>query len=526
MSLFGLIDRLDDRINPIVVKELRQAVKSRLVAGMLLVFLGLQMLVAALVIGTRPERLADPDFGSFHPGRDLFQVLQVGLLGACMMLIPIYASVRLSLERSDTNVDLLFISTLKPRSIISGKFFSALVLVVLVFSCCLPFLTFAYLLRGIDVQILLLVLALDAIFILLSLQACLFLASIPVPRMAKIVILVLAFFQLFYLFVFAVMLTEDMIRQSERFIREDVTWTGIGLAGLFALCATALLFCWSVALISPPSANRALPGRICLVAISLVTGGICWFLAFTTTTPSFDFVFVIWAVMSVSLFCLQFVISMNEREWCGNRVARTIPRFPLFRPLAFLFYSGSAGGVMLSALGVGTTILAYGILGSLIPPRLYSHEEPWVSRCVTMFLYTYCYALSAVLLRYYLLRDRINVEMTWVLGALLLGLGMSVPWILGFAIHYQDFGRTYGLEWWNLGNPFYALHMTSYSEPERDKFMPWVYALTGVWAILLTLLAVPWAVHQIARFHPPKRTPPKKEEEILMAQLVEPETAS
>ena len=45
MNLVRVLDRLDDWINPIVVKELRQAVKSRLVIVILMVFLLLMLLV-------------------------------------------------------------------------------------------------------------------------------------------------------------------------------------------------------------------------------------------------------------------------------------------------------------------------------------------------------------------------------------------------------------------------------------------------------------------------------------------------
>ena len=48
------------------------------------------------------------------------------------------------------NVDLLFISTLKPRAIMAGKLQSAVILVLMVFSACAPFMTFTYLLRGLD----------------------------------------------------------------------------------------------------------------------------------------------------------------------------------------------------------------------------------------------------------------------------------------------------------------------------------------------------------------------------------------
>ena len=50
MSVSGLLARVDDWINPIVVKELRQAVKSRLVTSVLLLFLGSQLAIVAVFV--------------------------------------------------------------------------------------------------------------------------------------------------------------------------------------------------------------------------------------------------------------------------------------------------------------------------------------------------------------------------------------------------------------------------------------------------------------------------------------------
>ena len=50
-----------------------------------------------------------------------------------------------------------------------------------------------------------------------------------------------------------------------------------------------------------------------------------------------------WLIVLVIRY-IQLLISINERDSWGPRVARAIPRSQLLRPLAFLFYSGAAGG--------------------------------------------------------------------------------------------------------------------------------------------------------------------------------------
>ena len=56
MTFPALIDWLDDRLNPIVVKELRQAVKSRLVVAILMLFLGIQLFLLFVFLLTRGAR--------------------------------------------------------------------------------------------------------------------------------------------------------------------------------------------------------------------------------------------------------------------------------------------------------------------------------------------------------------------------------------------------------------------------------------------------------------------------------------
>jgi len=66
------LNRLGDRVNPIVVKEMRQAVNSRLVGVTLLMFLAIQLVVMTIQLTTQAEggHANDP---SQRLGREVFQ---------------------------------------------------------------------------------------------------------------------------------------------------------------------------------------------------------------------------------------------------------------------------------------------------------------------------------------------------------------------------------------------------------------------------------------------------------------------
>ncbi len=391
------------------------------------------------------------------------------MLCTCMVLIPAWAAVRLSNERSDTNVDLLFVSTLRPTSIIGGKFFSALVLAMLVFSCCAPFLTFAYLLRGIDIPSIMLVMGMDILAMLLSTQVGLFLAAIPTSRAFKLFIFLGAAILLIWCYGGMVAGTYEVLHRGVSDIRRSEFWLMVGVTTLTTLFATGLLFFWSVALISPPSANRALMSRLFLVASWIVLGAVC--LGMSAYFPDADNIpLYFWMVGSVALFGVQFLISINERDSWGSRVARTIPRNRLLRFFAFLFYSGAAGGVSLAVLCVVLTLCAGLYWQMLFPARHFGEgSEIILSVSAALGLYVFCYSMTAVLLRVYVLRDRLRVLYNWVLAFLLLAVGSTLPWITVLFFDFDRFGRSAEIQWWMLPNPFDALYKIG---PGHDYYAP------------------------------------------------------
>lgn len=500
-SLAQLIDRLDDWVNPIVVKELRQAVKSRVITSIILLFLAILLLVVGVVISVQVSTPQGTD------GKSLFSVLQAILLGTCMILIPSYAATRMAGERSDSNVDLLFISTLRPTSIIAGKFFSAMILAMLIFSCCAPFMTFTYLMRGIDIPSILVVFFIDLLAIIAATMYALFLISLPLPTAFKNVLIFFSCLQVFYAYVLLVIGTSVMINQGIFFgpVLTSEFWLVLGLGSLATLLGSGLLFCWAVAMISPPSANRALTGRIFMATSVLLLGLGCLIPVLqnkvwgTPLTVENQAILTAWAFGSVLLFCLNLVISVNERETWGPRITRTIPRWGLFRLIAFLFYSGAAGGVLFSVIGILVTILIWSATldqvfsGMGLPPHS-------VQMLIATALFTYCYCMTALLVRRFLFSRFFRRDQTWVVIIIVVAIGCVLPWLLAMLI---DSRHMYNQErpWWIVINPFFAI---PFMETGNGKIFTdeCLMVLSG-WAVLITLLATPWFFQQFRLFRRP-----------------------
>jgi len=506
----GFMVRLDDLLNPIVVKELRQAVKSRIVMFALLLFLILQLgilLLALLFDEPRASHVVN-----LHAGREIFQILQGILLGTCMLLIPTYAGVRLAAEHSDTNVDLLFISTLRPRGIIAGKFQAAVVLILLIFSACAPFMTFTYLLRGIDIPSILLVLVLDFLAVLLGTQVAIFLGAVPANWGLKILLGLIGLGCLVMLFGYALAGSIVLLESGVGLRLDSIEFWLIAGAVLIVFAAMiGLLFTWSVALVSPPSANRALPARLFLLASWLVTGGVAALLTrrFLQPIPVY-----VWMMAFTGLLCVQLLTSINEREQWGQRVRRTIPRRWWLRGPAFLLYSGGAGGilfaVLLLALTIGVPTYALwrwsGFFAHLARLEIDIGNRNAVV-LVLIALYTFDYSMTALFVRIVLVPAWIRPLFTWLLALLLWGLGFSLPYIFLFLFNSEDLRAGQVDPWWQITNPFATIYevVTMWRRTEEGDFRTGCVVFLCGWATLATLACLPWMVRQVARFRPPER---------------------
>jgi hypothetical protein len=502
VTVAALGDRLSDRLNPIVVKELRQAVQSKFVVGVLLLFLLVQVSIIgiALVVGAgagNRDPLAD------QSGWGVFAIIQSILLATCMLVIPAYTGVRLAAERSDVNVDLLFITTLKPRAIISGKLLAALVLVVLIFSACTPFMVFSYLLRGVDVLSIALVLLIDLGAIAAAILIAIFLAVVPANRVFKIILGLVGFIGLLFGYSGVLPGTTIMLeRGGSYYLDSPGFWAAAAAIAVSALTFLGLFYAWSVALISPPSANRSLGVRLFLLVIWLATG-VVFGLVNIRLPGERNGPLLTWLFFMAGVFSLNLIIVINEREHWGPRVARSIPRRWWLRWPVFLFYSGAAGGVIFSVIMLGLTALAVLLWNEWLPSVASEwgpdNMQDFLAAFAAIGLYTYAYALTAVLVRR-VSPWKIPAGFTWIVWLILVAVGSTVPYLISFLLFYRDWNYESHFGWL-LSNPFVAVVEVGDTGDLRHHTV-YFLGFAGFWAGLVTLFSVPWFVRQFRHFRP------------------------
>lgn len=156
--------------NPVWVRDLRQAARSRIVPGLLvLLTFGFYAMSAVVITIGRRDGLENS-----HIGQPMFEAVSLLLLCVSFIFIPIYCFCRTFAERMDTYADLFYITSMTPKQIMTGKSLSVFHLVLLFYSTSLPFVFMSYLLRGVDfLNILLVLLFLFSLNVLLALGAIL-----------------------------------------------------------------------------------------------------------------------------------------------------------------------------------------------------------------------------------------------------------------------------------------------------------------------------------------------------------------
>lgn len=145
-------ERYADRLNPILLRELRQMSRNRfvitLVIGLLATCFALSS--AYLLIQVGGQAVSMQNWRATDLGRGLLYLLLPVLAGCMLVMIPLFVAIRFGWERSEKHLDLMYISTLEPREIVVAKLQSALHLAMLSVAVCLPFLALTYRLRGVD----------------------------------------------------------------------------------------------------------------------------------------------------------------------------------------------------------------------------------------------------------------------------------------------------------------------------------------------------------------------------------------
>ncbi len=266
------LERWSDWLNPLLVREVRQALRGRVFSGVIV----LTALVSAaiLVCGILAMGTHRPDATA---GLKIYAILYYLLWSLCCVLLPVSAASRFRNERSSGEFELFLITGISARQVVSGKLQAALVQVLLALATAAPFLMACHVLRGISALHIALSLLCLALFTVVLAQGGILLGALTTSKVMFGLFMVPFLWLLFATFTLpGALLMGDGI--PELFGTSEA-YLGL-LAALAALLHYFLLFHFgAVAMLEPESRNRTFPLRLFLLGAAMVLPALLLFVS-------------------------------------------------------------------------------------------------------------------------------------------------------------------------------------------------------------------------------------------------------
>ena len=376
------LEDASDRLNPILVKETRQALKSR---QFIVTFL--LMLIAAWLISVFGTLAAGDSLEFGSAGRGLFTSYFMVLAIAIFVVVPYSAYRGLLNERDQTTLELLNITSLSPRQLIWGKLLSAMAQVFIFYSAIAPFIAFTSMLQGFDVALVAFSLGISILVTLCLTMFTLMLASIPQNKHLQGLITGAVYLGLVFVISMIFSAAQIMLMETISFDEKEF-WIVVGSIVVAGLSFFFLFTQIATAHLTFDADNRSTGIRLACTAQFVLYWSMIAFAQYMLGRTIFsgsDVAFVaMWSLLYMGT-CGFF--AATEADFVSRRVRRGIPKTPFLRLLATPFLPGGHRGFLYLVLHLALipVILTWMFVDSFTP----SHWEGWWT--VTFMLYVLAY---------------------------------------------------------------------------------------------------------------------------------------
>jgi len=464
--------RWSERANPVLIKEVRSALRGRtfMIAFVILLMLALVVSTIAMVATTSDEGIPS---GNGYLGA----VTVVFMLGT-MLLVPFMAMAAMGAEHEDSALEMLQLSGLSPGRVVLGKLAGAAVQAILIYSACLPFLAFAFLLPGTDLISLLGLLVTMLAWCLAYSSVGILLGATLRARRARV------FGYVFLAIVIFMGFTIPSIFMA-RFIGAGAgvawVWTlllPLAISGLvIALCCVH-----ATSRLQHAEENRSTPYRIVGTVALLVACG------FGLASDSPDELFV-WLLVAIGLGTPALIMGVTEKERLPRAVQLRAQRRP-WPWYAIPWMPGGGFAVLLLLVHFGLVLAAAFVAG-----WIFGTQDAW--RTVGALALVEAWLLVVLLLPAGVFAR--HLDRPWVQGlARVATLVMPVFFVILPTIAMFVGGHTAG-SFGHVGNPAH-LPVTFLETGEVRDVSGFVILLVGVCvALALNVPRVVRSLHGLAR---------------------------
>jgi len=491
-------DFIDNRLSPTLVRDIRQLVRNRFITVMLNLYVLILTLGTLMTITMQSARTQLEGTGSGLYAFDL-----IFFFVFTFIVVNLYTAVIMSQERI-TN-DLMFTTTIPPSGFVFGKLSGALVLTGLLFCVTLPFITIAYMLRGIDLGTILQSCVLVWLMLLLSLSMTILVFS-RVKTYVMMIGLLILYAILCWMGVFGFL--GMLIRFTGLWGMGGMGgwlsggWWELALTGVLVILTVLVILSAATSRVASINTNRIMPFRITYTLVLLLTLGGAFLLAIYSGSgslliggpilgnpilgnPTLRDLPAVMVFFHYFFFLGLIVISTCGRDTWGPRIKHSIPKNLLLRCLLFPFYSGAINGIIW-LIGIAGVLVVYFFGAAAVYSSGRIANDPEAVREVlkyagTWALMTYAFCTLAMMIRIKLLRRQLGPENTWLLAIALIGAFYTVYYMIRILL--TD----------------YRTNFDFYIEPDTIER---TLLIAGLWAMLATVLFVPWALRQLPKFTP------------------------
>ena len=372
--ILAISDNIDGWMNPIHVKELRQVIKAKALVSSLLFILSCMVVVFYIFI----QNMSPDDNGI---GAELFGVASTILSVCCVIFLPCFLYFKTGGERNPDDLDLMYITKMPPGQIILGKYATGLSLLVFFVCSLMPFMAFSYVLKGIDLVNIFITIFSISITSCTFMQLGLLFGCIKMNGRSRIGMAFLLGFAVFMFFSNGLMFMLGASGPFSAFYSSSVSSLTDYLWLLLVLVLWWIfIFIINRSLLMPSMANKAFAPRLYLTFLWCATLGIA---------VINDFAYGLWFTFFYVISLASLMFSMGERDSLSKRVRKDIPKNRNARNIAFLFYSGSASGIIWSALFIAATVVA-GIFVSAYESNEVGHDYAFGALISALSIAGYC----------------------------------------------------------------------------------------------------------------------------------------
>ncbi len=341
-------EKWGDRCNPILVKETRQALKSRqfVITFSLLLFAALSWTIVGTV-SLMPAIYDTPSAPRMLLG--YYFVLALPML----LVVPLAAYRSLEGEIDDGTLELLSITALSPRQIVLGKLASAMLQMLLYFVVLFPCVSYAYTLRGVDFPTTVVLLGMLVIAGIMMTIVALFFAPLSRSRTGRVTMLLVVIMLLvgaewlFGLAAFELIFDGGDWQRGMGFYQISVL---LGAVLLIVPAVAHLLLTLAAAQLTPVIENRSTKIRVALLVVNATVAA--WIaLGFEEFYGGLQQMFI-GGIGLMFLWVLASSMLVSESAVLTPRVQRTLPQSFLARATLTWLAPGPATGLVFSMLNM------------------------------------------------------------------------------------------------------------------------------------------------------------------------------